>query len=89
MRLRNPLNHMARQSLRVMHAMAMLQADGCRILDSHAHTTPPVIRVDRRPSLIQSFGFVSPPPGKVRVPVLCAGHRWGLRIEWINRESNQ
>ena len=89
MRLRNPFNPHSRQAFRALGVIEALERSGCRVLHASAHAGQPVIRVDRQPSLIDTWGFLPPPPGCVRVPVLCAAEKWGARIEWINPEHNQ
>lgn len=88
--IRNRSNPLGRATFRTMQVISALTAMGCQVVEAHAHLDPPVIRVDREPSgVLDSYGYISPPPGCVRVPVLCSGIRWGTRIEWISKERNQ
>lgn len=84
--VRSPVSRRAFQAMQVIVA---LERDGCRVLEAHAHTSPPVVRVDRRPTSVESYGFRAPPAGCVRVPVLCVAECWGTRVEWFSQEPNQ
>lgn len=87
---RNRTNRLSRNSLRTMAVISILRRAGCRVIEAHAHLSPPVVRVDREPvGVLAAWGFRPPPPGCVPVPVLCAGIRWGTRIEWNAMERHQ
>lgn len=76
--------------LRTLAVVGELSRRGCRVRDASAHTAVPVVRIDPPPpGLFATYGFLPPPAGCVRVPVLCAAHRWRTRIEWISQEPNQ
>lgn len=81
------LSRVRRQTLRLFVAMRALERRGCQILAAHAHVTPPVVVIDAPPAEgFRTYGFLPAPPGRLRVPVRCAAHRWGARIEWDSRE---
>lgn len=82
MRAINPFSPLARRAFRALGTLRALELDGCRIVDAHAHTEPPAIRVDRRPSLVETYAYAAPPRGAVSVPVLCVGRLYGCRVEW-------
>jgi hypothetical protein len=88
-RLRNPFNPISRRAFHALTVIEALERTGCRVIEAHAHTAPPVVRVDRQPSVVESYGFRAPPAGCVRVPVLCVAEQWGTRIEWFSKEANQ
>lgn len=83
MRTTNPFSLTVRRTLRALGAIRVLQAAGCRVLDAHAHTETPAIRVDRRPSIVDTYAYAAPPRGAVPVPVLCVAQLSGCRIEWV------
>lgn len=87
--LRHPRTAIGRRVFLTLAVISALRRAGCRVLEANAHADPPLVRVDRQPSCVDSYGFRSPPPGCVRVPVLCTAMRWGTRIEWINTETHQ
>ena len=89
MRLRHPISLPARRAFRALQAIERLERDGCRVVDAHAHGQTTTIRVDRRPSWADTYGYAVPPAGCVRVPVLCIAERWGTRITWISKEKSQ
>lgn len=89
MRLIYPLTQTARATLRALHVISDLERDGCTVVEAHAHTGRTAIRVDRRPTWIDTYGYRPPPAGTVRQPVVCVAEHRGARIEWISKERNQ
>lgn len=74
---------------RALHLIAVLERDGCSVVAAHAHAGRAVIRVDRRPTWIDTYGYRPPPPGTVRQPVVCVAEQCGARVEWVSKERHQ
>lgn len=75
---------------KTMAIVAHLEKRGCLVREAHAHLSPPVIRIDQPPpGVFDTYGFRPPPPGSVRVPVLCVAQAFNARVEWISKEKNQ
>ncbi|AFL76198.1 hypothetical protein [Thiocystis violascens] len=75
--------------IRTLAVAGELARRGCRVLDAQVLPHPRVRISAPPPGLLPTFGFLPPPPGVCRVPVLCVAHRWRTRIEWFATEGNQ
>lgn len=79
-----------RNVYRTLALCGRLTRHGCRVLEAHAHLEPPVVRISPPPAgVFATYGYLPPPGGRVRVPVLCAATVNQVRVEWFAKERHQ
>ncbi len=79
-----------RNLYRTLSVCGRLTRRGCRILEAHAHLDPPLIRISPPPAgVLPTYGYRSPPAGRVRVPLWCVAQVNRTRVEWVATEVHQ